>query len=65
MGKRQLVSPGEILQKNISLKEELRKKTANLPFSDKIKIVIELQKISKSAAKAGGRTFSHRIWKID
>ena len=41
-------------------KEEFHKEQANLPFEEKIRILVQLQKMAKNIKKKSGQT----IWKI-
>jgi hypothetical protein len=46
-------------------KSELRKKQANLPIEEKIKILVRLQRIAYEAALSRGITPLKRPWAID
>jgi len=46
-------------------KSELRKKQANLPIEEKIKILVRLQRIAYEAAASKGRTLLKKPWPID
>jgi hypothetical protein len=50
------------VQKIFESKKEFHKSRAKLPIEEKIKILIELQKIGKIANP--GRTKDKRVWKI-
>jgi hypothetical protein len=46
-------------------KSELRKKQANLPIEEEIKILVSLQRIAYEAASSRGITPLKRPWAID
>jgi hypothetical protein len=51
------------MEKIAKAKHEHRVELARLPFPEKVKIVIELQKIHNGLAKAAGRK-PIKVWKI-
>jgi hypothetical protein len=53
----------EFLKRAAKTKLERRIELANLPFPEKVRIVVELQKIRAALDKAAGRK-PKRVWKI-
>jgi len=51
------------MERIIKSKHDHRVKLANLPFPEKVRIVVELQKIKHDLDKAAGRK-PKRVWKI-
>ena len=51
------------MERIIKSKHDHRVKLANLPFPEKVRIVVELQKIDNALAKAAGRK-PKKVWKI-
>jgi hypothetical protein len=51
------------MERIIKAKHDRRVELANLPWQEKVKIVVELQKIRNGLAKAAGRK-PKRVWKI-
>ncbi|MCX6645902.1 MAG: hypothetical protein NTY09_06060 [bacterium] len=62
---KEIKNPGEIdwLERARKSKLAHRVALANLPFEDKIRIVVELQKIDNELAKATGRK-TGQVWEI-
>ena len=52
-----------LMDRIASAKHERRVELANLPFPEKVRIIVELQKIGNALAKAAGRK-PKRVWKI-
>ena len=53
----------DLLNRIAETKHKHRVKLANLPFSEKIKILVKLQEIDNALAKAAGRK-TGRIWEL-
>ena len=52
-----------VMDRILKAKHERRVELANLPFPEKVKIVVKLQEINNAWAKAAGRK-PGRVWKI-
>jgi len=55
----------ERMEEIFKAKEELRKKQAQLPIEEKIKIMVRLQHIAYNAAISMGRTPTKKPWPMD
>ena len=56
---------GELTRKIFSAKEEFHKRMAKLPVEEKIRILVELQKIALTVKPAAGPDDARMVWEID
>ena len=58
------VTPTELAQKIFRSKEEFHKEQAKLPIEEKVKILVELQKIVLNTQKSSSSNEIRRVWEL-